>query len=145
MTPSRAPVSRAASVLWCGALAITAATLLLVILYVLSLTLYRPRVRLDLPSGSRHITTSMGTSPCLPPFLGSLFSSGFMASDSISNSLRVVKTYCQVNATRIRYMDAACAVIAADSIQGLFRRGLKTRVLTNGLQGVVLWKMLLYL
>ena len=43
------------------------------------------------------------------------------------------------------YMDAACAVIAADSVQGLFRRGLKTRVLTNGLQGVVLWKMLLYL
>ncbi|KAI6039411.1 mitochondrial carrier domain-containing protein [Pisolithus marmoratus] len=53
-----------------------------------------------------------------------LFRSAFIgfvasvASDSISNSLRVVKTYRQVNATRISYSDAARAVIAADGIQG---------------------------
>lgn len=79
-----------------------------------------------------------------------LFRSAFIgfvasvASDSISNSLRVVKTYRQVNATRISYIDAARAVIAADGIQGLFGRGLKTRILANGLQGLmfsVLWKL----
>ncbi|KAI6131758.1 mitochondrial carrier [Pisolithus croceorrhizus] len=79
-----------------------------------------------------------------------LFRSAFIgfaasvASDSISNSLRVVKTYRQVNATRISYLDAARAVIAADGIQGLLGRGLKTRILANGLQGLmfsVLWKL----
>lgn len=69
-----------------------------------------------------------------------------IASDSISNSLRVVKTYRQVNATRIGYMDAARAVIAADGVRGLLGRGLKTRILANGLQGImfsVLWKLFL--
>jgi hypothetical protein len=69
-----------------------------------------------------------------------------IASDTISNSLRVVKTYRQVNATRIGYTEAARAVIAADGIKGLFGRGLKTRILANGLQGImfsVLWKLFL--
>ncbi|KAF9496912.1 mitochondrial carrier [Pleurotus eryngii] len=72
---------------------------------------------------------------------------GFCASvtsDTISNSLRVVKTYRQVNEARIGYLDAAKAVIASDGIKGLFGRGLKTRILTNGLQGLmfsVLWKL----
>ncbi|KAF8435501.1 mitochondrial carrier [Boletus edulis BED1] len=69
-----------------------------------------------------------------------------IASDCISNSLRVVKTYRQVNATRIAYLDAARAVIAADGVTGLFGRGLKTRILANGLQGImfsVLWKLFL--
>ncbi|KAI0072613.1 mitochondrial carrier [Panus rudis PR-1116 ss-1] len=74
---------------------------------------------------------------------------GFAASvvsDSISNSLRVVKTYRQVNETRIGYFDAAKAVIATDGLKGLFGRGLKTRILANGLQGLmfsVLWKLFL--
>ncbi|KAF5376441.1 hypothetical protein D9615_008670 [Tricholomella constricta] len=74
---------------------------------------------------------------------------GFVASvisDTTSNSLRVVKTYRQVNETRIGYFDAARAVIAADGVKGLFGRGLKTRILTNGLQGLmfsVLWKFFL--
>jgi hypothetical protein len=71
---------------------------------------------------------------------------GFVASvvsDTISNSLRVVKTYRQVNEIRIGYWEAAQAVIAVDGIQGLFGRGLKTRILANGLQGLmfsVLWR-----
>ncbi|XP_006456508.1 hypothetical protein AGABI2DRAFT_195605 [Agaricus bisporus var. bisporus H97] len=71
---------------------------------------------------------------------------GFTASivsDTISNSLRVVKTYRQVNETRIGYMNAARAVVAVDGWTGLFGRGLKTRILANGLQGLmfsVLWK-----
>jgi hypothetical protein len=55
----------------------------------------------------------------------------------------VVKTYRQVNETRIGYFDAARAVIATDGLIGLFGRGLKTRIISNGLQGLmftVLWK-----
>lgn len=71
---------------------------------------------------------------------------GFAASvvsDTISNSLRVVKTYRQVNETRISYVSAARAVIAQDGLRGLFGRGLKTRILANGLQGLmfsILWR-----
>ncbi|KAG6895156.1 hypothetical protein C0992_002872 [Termitomyces sp. T32_za158] len=66
-----------------------------------------------------------------------------VVSDSISNSLRVVKTYRQVNETRIGYLDAARTVITTDGVGGLLGRGLKTRILTNGLQGLIfsiLWK-----
>jgi len=72
---------------------------------------------------------------------------GFVASivsDTVSNSLRVVKTYRQVNETRIGYFDAARAVVATDGIRGLFGRGLKTRIIANGAQGLmfsVLWKL----
>lgn len=71
---------------------------------------------------------------------------GFAASvisDTTSNSLRVLKTYRQVNETRIGYLAAARAVIAVDGVKGLFGRGLKTRILANGLQGLmftVLWQ-----
>ncbi|GJE99970.1 hypothetical protein PsYK624_162470 [Phanerochaete sordida] len=74
---------------------------------------------------------------------------GFCASvisDTVSNSLRVVKTYRQVNERRVSYMEAAEAVIAVDGLRGLFGRGLKTRILANGLQGVmfsILWKLFL--
>ena len=74
---------------------------------------------------------------------------GFCASiisDTVSNSLRVVKTYRQVHERRVGYMEAAEAVIAADGLRGLFGRGLKTRILANGLQGLmfsVLWKLFL--
>ena len=74
---------------------------------------------------------------------------GFAASvvsDTASNSLRVLKTYRQVNATNISYTAAAKRVLAADGWKGLFGRGLKTRILANGCQGLmfsVLWKMFL--
>jgi hypothetical protein len=67
-----------------------------------------------------------------------------VASDTISNSLRVVKTYRQVNDTRISYTEAAKQVIRQDGRLGLFGRGLKTRVIANGLQGIlfsILWKL----
>jgi hypothetical protein len=69
-----------------------------------------------------------------------------VVSDSISNSLRVLKTYRQVNETRIGYVAAAREVIAVDGLNGLFGRGLKTRILANGLQGLmfsVLWRFFL--
>ena len=74
---------------------------------------------------------------------------GFCASvisDTVSNSLRVVKTYRQVNETRVGYVEAAKAVIAVDGVKGLFGRGLKTRIIANGLQGLmfsILWKLFL--
>ncbi|EMR62517.1 putative mitochondrial carrier protein [Eutypa lata UCREL1] len=74
---------------------------------------------------------------------------GFCASvisDSVSNSLRVVKTYRQVNDTKVSYSEAARLVVLQDGISGLFGRGLKTRILANGLQGLlfsILWKLFL--
>ncbi|KAF7563118.1 hypothetical protein G7046_g1002 [Stylonectria norvegica] len=74
---------------------------------------------------------------------------GFCASivsDSISNSLRVVKTYRQVNDTQVSYSEAARLVILQDGVFGFLGRGLKTRILANGLQGLlfsILWKLFL--
>lgn len=71
---------------------------------------------------------------------------GFTASvvsDTCSNSIRVVKTTKQTSVVPITYPDAVREVIKADGVMGLFGRGLKTRILTNGLQGLmfsVLWK-----
>jgi hypothetical protein len=73
-------------------------------------------------------------------------SMGFMASvvsDTCSNSIRVVKTTKQTSTVALSYPDAVRSVIKADGLIGLFGRGLRTRILTNGLQGMlfsVLWK-----
>ncbi|KAF8315552.1 mitochondrial carrier [Cantharellus anzutake] len=67
-----------------------------------------------------------------------------LASDTVSNSLRVVKTYRQVNETQVSYSEAAKAVIAIDGLRGLFFRGLGTRLLANGCQSItfsILWKL----
>ncbi|KAM7194058.1 Mitochondrial carrier domain containing protein [Naviculisporaceae sp. PSN 640] len=74
---------------------------------------------------------------------------GFVASvvsDSVSNSLRVVKTYRQVNDIEVSYTQAARNVVREDGVLGLLGRGLKTRILCNGLQGLlfsILWKLFL--
>merc|ERR1711968_121532 len=64
-------------------------------------------------------------------------------SDTCSNSIRVVKVYKQANTEAISYPEAVKRVVAEDGWGGLFGRGLKTKILANGLQGVmfsVLWK-----
>ncbi|KAK9900394.1 mitochondrial carrier [Cystobasidium minutum MCA 4210] len=72
---------------------------------------------------------------------------GFVASvvsDTVSNSLRVLKTYRQVNQSRIGYVEAAKRIIREEGILSLLGRGLVTRILANGLQGIlfsVLWKL----
>ena len=66
-----------------------------------------------------------------------------VVSDSTSNSLRVLKTYRQTSEVKVSYPAAARAVIEKDGLMGLFGRGLKTRLMTNGVQGVtfsVAWK-----
>jgi len=71
---------------------------------------------------------------------------GFVSSvlsDTISNSLRVIKTYRQTNPEKISYTETINQVVAKDGYAGLFGRGLKTRILANGMQGVmfsVMWK-----
>mgnify|MGYP001297895785 CR=1 FL=1 len=71
---------------------------------------------------------------------------GFSASavsDTVSNSIRVLKTYRQTHTSKITYSTAAKEIIKKDGILSLFGRGLKTKILANGLQGAlfsVLWK-----
>eukprot|EP00039_Didymoeca_costata_P027361 m.18274 g.18274 ORF g.18274 m.18274 type:complete len:497 (-) comp6262_c0_seq1:63-1553(-) len=71
---------------------------------------------------------------------------GFSASavsDTTSNSLRVLKTFRQTSEIKISYVDAARHIIDKDGMSGLFGRGLKTRLMANGTQGLlfsVLWK-----
>eukprot|EP01065_Artemidia_motanka_P017570 TRINITY_DN2100_c4_g1_i1.p2 TRINITY_DN2100_c4_g1~~TRINITY_DN2100_c4_g1_i1.p2 ORF type:complete len:507 (+),score=159.08 TRINITY_DN2100_c4_g1_i1:91-1521(+) len=78
--------------------------------------------------------------------LGRNAAMGFCASavsDTVSNSIRVLKTYRQTAETKISYSDAARAIIEKDGYGGLFGRGLKTRIIANGMQGMmfsVLWK-----
>lgn len=71
---------------------------------------------------------------------------GFAASvvsDTVSNSVRVVKTTKQTFETSITYPQAIRHVVDKDGVAGLFGRGLQTRILANGLQGLlfsVLWR-----
>lgn len=90
-----------------------------------------------------------------------------VVSDTCSNSLRVIKTYRQVSRKKVGYRasgfpslpqsaltltspshsrstgKAAQRIMRTEGARGLFGRGLKTRILANGLQGLlfsVLWK-----
>jgi hypothetical protein len=71
---------------------------------------------------------------------------GFVSSacsDTVSNSIRVIKVYKQANTEAISYPEALRRVIAEDGVLGLMGRGLKTKIIANGLQGLmfsVLWK-----
>jgi len=64
-------------------------------------------------------------------------------SDTCSNSIRVVKVYKQSSPTSISYPEAVQSVIKESGLKGLFLRGLETKILANGMQGIlfsVLWK-----
>lgn len=66
-----------------------------------------------------------------------------VVSDCCSNSLRVIKTTKQTSKEVISYPVAIRMVVDQDGLIGLFGRGLRTRILANGLQGMlfsVLWK-----
>lgn len=80
------------------------------------------------------------------PYLGVAATIGFTASvvsDTCSNSIRVLKTAVQTSDVPVGYMEAANKIIAKDGLSGLFFRGLGTKIIANGLQGImfnVLWK-----
>jgi len=64
-------------------------------------------------------------------------------SDCCSNSLRVIKTTKQTSQANISYNEAVTLIVEQDGIKGLFGRGLQTRILTNGIQGIIFtvcWK-----
>ena len=66
-------------------------------------------------------------------------------SDCISNSIRVLKTTRQTSEVTISYREAAQQILDSDGWQGLFGRGLRTRLVTNALQAAlftVIWKVL---
>jgi len=68
-----------------------------------------------------------------------------LVSDCISNSIRVVKTFKQTSQEKLTYKQVIDQIIAKDGVSGLFLRGLKTKLLTNGIQGVIFsvaWKYL---
>jgi len=71
---------------------------------------------------------------------------GFAASavsDTCSNSIRVLKTTKQTSTEAISYPKALSMVIEKDGVMGLFTRGLSTKIVSNGLQGLlfsVLWR-----
>jgi len=73
---------------------------------------------------------------------------GFTASaisDTTSNSIRVIKTTKQTHQENISYIRAFNEVVAKDGYMGLFGRGLKTRLMTNGIQGImfsVMWRLI---
>mmetsp|Transcript_29005 Transcript_29005/g.46575 ORF Transcript_29005/g.46575 Transcript_29005/m.46575 type:complete len:98 (+) Transcript_29005:819-1112(+) len=74
-----------------------------------------------------------------PPFRNDL-----VCSDCCSNSIRVIKTVKQTSTVPITYTAAAKQVIDKDGVMGLLGRGLKTRIMANGMQGImfkVLWKL----
>lgn len=72
---------------------------------------------------------------------------GFCASvisDSVSNSFRVVKTARQASTNNATYAQVVRNIVAQDGIKGLLGRGLKTRLLTNAIQGTmfsVCWRL----
>jgi len=64
-------------------------------------------------------------------------------SDTCSNSIRVVKVYKQSHKEVLTYPQVVRQVIAESGLKGLFLRGLETKILANGMQGIlfsILWK-----
>jgi hypothetical protein len=74
-------------------------------------------------------------------FIG--FCSSFV-SDCCSNSIRVLKTAKQTSTVPITYQEIVKTIVAKDGVVGLFGRGLQTKLVTNGIQGIlfsVLWRL----
>lgn len=70
------------------------------------------------------------------------FSSSFV-SDISSNFMRVIKVSKQSNQNKVTYKEVVKTIIDKEGYMGLFGRGLKTKIISNGIQGIcftVLWK-----
>ncbi len=120
-------------VLWHGAFASAAATVIGHWPWFATYNLLSAR----LPEGRNHVEKLARSA-----FIG--FSAS-VVSDTLSNSVRVIKTVRQTYDTPISYVKAAQVVVEKDGVMGLFGRGLKTRLITNGMQGLmfsVLWRLI---
>lgn len=65
---------------------------------------------------------------------------GFLSSassDIVSNSVRVLKISRQTSETNESYKEIVKNIVKKDNITGLFTRGLKTKMIMNGLQGFI--------
>jgi hypothetical protein len=74
-------------------------------------------------------------------FIG--FCSSFL-SDVCSNSIRVIKTSKQSSTVPVTYLTVAKEIITKDGVLGLMGRGLGTKIVSNGMQGImfsVLWRL----
>mmetsp|Transcript_22596 Transcript_22596/g.62842 ORF Transcript_22596/g.62842 Transcript_22596/m.62842 type:complete len:293 (+) Transcript_22596:154-1032(+) len=71
---------------------------------------------------------------------------GFCASavsDTCSNSIRVLKVYKQSHPEQLSYPQVLRNVLKESGVTGLMFRGLETKILANGMQGIlfsILWK-----
>ena len=83
----------------------------------------------------------------LPAYLARAAVIGFSASavsDTVSNSLRVLKTTKQTSLTPVSYGEALNLIVQQSGVQGLFLRGLGTKIISNGIQGLlfnVMWRL----
>ena len=71
--------------------------------------------------------------------------SSSLVSDTVSNTARVVKISRQTAKENISYKEVFKRIIEEDGILGLMGRGLKTKIISNGVQGLlftVIWKSL---
>jgi len=66
-------------------------------------------------------------------------------SDVCSNSLRVIKTNRQTAHNNLSYIQLIKNIVNNDSVISLFTRGLKTKIITNGIQGMMFTIMFDYL
>ena len=65
-------------------------------------------------------------------------------SDCCANSLRVIKTTRQTHKQSISYVEVVRMIVNQEGVMGLLGRGLKTKIITNGIQGLmfsVAWKL----
>ena len=73
---------------------------------------------------------------------------GFFASavsDIVSNSVRVIKVYKQSHTEALTYSQCLAQILQEDGWAGVFGRGLITKIVANGLQGImfsILWKLI---
>jgi len=64
-------------------------------------------------------------------------------SDVVSNSVRVVKTAKQTSSTQTTYSETVAKLVESDGWQGLFFRGLGTKIISNGVQAMlftIVWR-----
>ena len=68
-----------------------------------------------------------------------------MVSDTVFNSSRVIKTTKQSNKIPTTYIKIITTIVEKEGITNLLGRGLKTKIISNGIQSIIftiIWKSL---